>query len=1103
MILGHVHVKSAADMWHIEIIMAPAVWQRCGRAVSATLRAVALRLAGFTLSAAVCGIAVQAPAAAQSTRSFGNTTSAAITNATPCTTPILRTFTVTSNFIVGDVDLGFFAPHTWRGDIRITLQSPAGTRQQLVDGDANITSGDNLNVRLNDGGSQLVNSDDPLANHSVAAAPPYQHNFIPNAPLAVFNGQTSGGTWVLEVCDIFPSVDDGTFIRSDLYLTPQTSSSGTGATFVVSSTADSGTATLRQAVIDANSTPAEADTIRFAIPGAGPHTITLSAALPTLTDNGLLIDGTSQPGTQCRDLWVGSGHDLRLNLRGNTGFNGFRMAGANQTIRGLSITGFSDGVELLASSNTATLQCNYIGLLANGTSSANAGRGVHVLGVSARVGGVDVGQGNVISSNSAYGVQTRGGSTDTAIRGNFIGTDAAGMVARGNGISINNQDGSATWRDITRNLVSGNGWPGGITLEPDDRVTPSNGQIRIQGNIIGFTRTLSAALRNGGDGLFFDAGSIAGLLIGGNTPAEANTITGEEDGVDLRSASNVMIRGNTIAASGARGLHLNNVSTAEIGGSSAGQGNSIGGNASDGIYLTNSSSNITILGNLVQPITILGNTLPNGGNGVWLDRTSNVTIGNGTAAGRNVIGGNRRRAIQSTDTNSAITINGNYIGTDASGNAAVGNGQGMDIWTRDAVTFSSGNFTGINIVNNVVGGHAGALIEFWDTTASNVTIQGNSLGVGVGGASIMPTDGIEPIIFVGGPTRNYSNLLIGGSGLGQGNIIANGANSGIRMESTGSAIQVVGNTIRNNASVGVAIFNNTRAAVISNRIFANGLLGIDLDDNGVTANDAGDGDGGSNDLLNFPQSVSAWVISGNQLRYNFTLDAPAAANGYRIEFFANSAADPSGHGEGERYLGHVDIVHPGGMQSFSGTITSLMPVAIGDIISATATRRTAGGAWDITSEFSAVVTAQGIAVLTVVTASDVFEPSAGNPFATPGNDLLLTTTVNNVGNGSTDADSIFAVVSINPANAFLNAVTSALSGVVGFNSASPGLTFNPANDLRFSNAAQAPTAFAQCTYTPVAGYDPQVRHVCLNPKGTLPTGSPQSTFNVRVRVRVQ
>lgn len=1061
-----------------------------------------LRLVRLLLLACA-GSMLADPAMAQSTRSFGNTTSAAINIATPCTTPIIRTFTVTSNFIVGDVDLGFFATHTWRGDIRITLQSPAGTRQQLVDGDASIIDGDNLNVRLNDGGSRLVNSDDPLATHSVAATPPYQHNFIPNAPLSVFNGQTTAGSWVLEICDILPGVDDGTFIRSDLYLTPQTSSSGTGATFVVSSTADSGTATLRQAVIDANGTPAEADTIRFAIPGAGPHTITLSAALPTVTDNGLLIDGTSQPGTQCRDLWVGSGHGLRLNLRGNTGFNGFRMAGANQTIRGLSITGFNDGVELLASSNTATLQCNYIGLLANGASSANLGRGVHVFGASARVGGVDAGQGNVISSNSAYGVQTRGGSTDTAIRGNFIGTDTAGMVARGNGKSINNQDGSATWRDITRNLVSGNGWPGGITLDTDDRVTASNGQIRIQGNIIGFTRTLSAALRNGGDGLFFDAGSIAGLLIGGNTPAEANTITGEEDGVDLRSASNVIIRGNTIAASGARGLHLNNVNTAEIGGSIAGQGNSIGGNASDGIYLTNSSSNITILGNLVQPITTFGSTLPNGGNGVWLDRTSNVTIGNGTAAGRNVIAGNRRQAIQSTDTNSAITINGNYIGTDASGNVAVGNAQGMDMWTRDAVTFSFGNVTGLNILGNVMGGHAGALIEFWDTAASNVVIQGNSFGVGANGASIMPTDGVESIIFAGGPTRNYSNMLIGGAAPGQGNIIANSANSGIRLESTGSNIQIIGNTIRNNAAFGVTIFNNTRAAIVSNRIFANGLIGIDLGENGVTPNDPGDGDSGPNDLLNFPAAIRAIVTGPSALGYNFTLDAAAAAAGYRIEFFASSTADPSGHGEGERYLGHVDITHGGGAQSYTGTFTTLEPISIGQAISATTTRRTAGGAWDITSEFSAVATADGVAALTVATMSDVFDPSPGEPYATPGKDLLLTTTVRNDGSGSTDADSIFALVSINPANDFLNAATTPLGGVVGFSSASAELTFNPANDLRFSNSAQPPVNFGQCTYAPAAGYDPQVRHVCLNPKGRLPAGAPQGEFTVRVRVRVR
>ncbi|MCU0728579.1 MAG: proprotein convertase P-domain-containing protein, partial [Sphingopyxis sp.] len=288
------------------------------------------RLLAILLSAAVAA----APAYAQSTRSFANTTTAAISGATPCTTPIIRTFSVTTNFIIGDVDLGVFATHSWRGDIQITLQSPAGTRQTLVIGEINSTMGDNFNVRLNDSGTQVVNTDDALSNHAVTSVPPYQHNFIPNAPLSVFNGQQSAGNWQLEICDLFPGADDGAFQRSDLFLTPQTNASGTGATFVVASTADSGSTTLRQAVIDANATTAEADTIAFAIPGAGPHTINVSSALPNLTDNGLLIDGTTQSGTQCRDLWAGNGHDLRINVRGNTSFTGFRMAAANQMIRG-------------------------------------------------------------------------------------------------------------------------------------------------------------------------------------------------------------------------------------------------------------------------------------------------------------------------------------------------------------------------------------------------------------------------------------------------------------------------------------------------------------------------------------------------------------------------------------------------------------------------------------------------------------------------------------------------------------------------------------------------------------------------------------------------
>ena len=1050
---------------------------------------------------AVIGAAIVAtPAAAQSTRSFANTTTAAIDGNTTCTNPIVRNFAVTSNFIVGDVDLGFLATHTWRGDIRITLQSPAGTRQQLVNGDEVSTSGDNLNVRLDDSGTQVVNTDDPVANHSGSGAPPYQHTFIPNAPLSVFNGQTSSGTWRLEICDIWPSEDNGTFLRSDLYLKPATNASGTGATFVVSSTADSGATTLRQAVIDANATTIEADTIAFAISGTGPHTITLSSALPNITDNGLLIDGTTQSGSQCRDLWTGTGHTLRIQVRGSGSFDGFRLGGANQVIRGLSITGFAQAIQLLAGSNSASVHCNYLGLLADGSSSGNT-RGVWISGASARVGGLSAGQGNVISANSVVGVLTEQGSTDTAIRGNFIGTDPTGMSARANGTAINHWFGAGTWRDITYNLIAGNS-SAAIVLETDDVITPATDLVRIQRNRIGVNRTLSALLRNGGDGILFPAGSISGVLIGGVASSDGNEITGNDDAIDLRGISNVTIQGNTIGVAVSRGIVLDNVSNVAIGGTSAGTGNTIGGNGGDGINVRNNSSAITIHGNLIQPITTAYGTFDNAGHGIALENVSNVTIGNGTAGGRNVIGGNRRRGIQGTGTNSAITINGNFIGTDATGNVAVTNGQNEGSTRKDAISFDAGTVSNLSIRNNVIGGYGAALVEVWNINSTGVTIQGNAIGVGANGTSQIVSGNIEDLIYIGGSPRGHADLLIGGSGTGQGNTLAFSSRSGIRIDSTGSNIQVIGNTIRDNTRNGIYLVNTSRAAMVSNRIYANGMTGIDLGENGVTTNDAGDGDSGPNDLLNFPQITAVRVAGAAQLQYNVTLDAPAAASGYRIEFFANSAADPSGFGEGERYLGHVDISHAGGSQTYMGQLTTQVPIAVGDIISATATRRTAGGTWDTTSEFSAVATALGMAELEVAISSQLFDPAPANPFATPGNDVLLTASVSNVGTGSTDADSIFAVLTMDQANAFLNAVTPSFGGIVGFASGSPALTFNPATDLRFSNSATRPSGFAQCSYTPVAGYDPQVRHVCLNPKGSLPNGTTTGQFTVQLRARI-
>lgn len=260
---------------------------------------------------------------------------------------------------------------------------------------------------------------------------------------------------------------------------------------IVTNTNDSGSGSLREAVTWANTAPGPA-TVTFAIPGAGPHTITLASALPNITANGVTIDGTSQSGTLCRDLWAGSGHDLRVNVRGSSGFDGFRLAGSNQTVKGLSISGFNNAIVPLGGSVSTIIHCNYLGLLANGTANANAGRGVEVYGAGARIGGLSAGQGNVISANNIAGIVTTAGSTDTSIQGNFIGTDPTGLSSRANGTGINHFFGAATWRDITRNLVSGNNGTAGIKLETDDQITPSNGQIRIQANIIGANRTLTA-----------------------------------------------------------------------------------------------------------------------------------------------------------------------------------------------------------------------------------------------------------------------------------------------------------------------------------------------------------------------------------------------------------------------------------------------------------------------------------------------------------------------------------------------------------------------------------------------------------------------------------
>ena len=153
------------------------------------------------------------------------------------------------------------------------------------------------------------------------------------------------------------------------------------------------------------------------------------------------------------------------------------------------------------------------------------------------------------------------------------------------------------------------------------------------------------------------------------------------------------------------------------------------------------------------------------------------------------------------------------------------------------------------------------------------------------------------------------------------------------------------------------------------------------------------------------------------------------------------------------------------------------------------------------------ITSLGIASLTAVKSSTIYNPLGTNPFATPGNDVLYTITIANTGSASTDANSVFLVDTLPNSLTFFNGDIDGAgpaTGAVTFAQTAAGLTFNLANDLRYSNLALAPASFAACSYTPAAGYDPLVRHICLNPKGAMlsSTGAaPQFSIQLRSQIK--
>lgn len=176
-------------------------------------------------------------------QSFSNSTPGAINDSTFCAggtnangngvvNDLERTFSVSGLANISDVNIGFLATHSWRGDIDLRLESPQGTEVQLISPD---TSGagnlDNYNIELSDEFAELVNT----GSHSTAndvTAPLYEFEVSPDNPLSAFDGEDPNGIWTLKICDDYTG-EVGTFESAELIFAPTT-----GADLALSLSAD-------------------------------------------------------------------------------------------------------------------------------------------------------------------------------------------------------------------------------------------------------------------------------------------------------------------------------------------------------------------------------------------------------------------------------------------------------------------------------------------------------------------------------------------------------------------------------------------------------------------------------------------------------------------------------------------------------------------------------------------------------------------------------------------------------------------------------------------------------------------------------------------------
>jgi CSLREA domain-containing protein len=458
---------------------------------------------------------------------------------------------------------------------------------------------------------------------------------------------------------------------------------------------------------------------------------------------------------------------------------------------------------------------------------------------------------NRFSGSGIYSNSPDAPASGNIFEGNFLGTDPTGLLAQKNGQNaifiagtINNLIGGTTSQ--AGNVIAGN-----VNLQ--NGLGRPNGNV-IQGNKIGTdspgTTFLGGDLIIAGGSYETIGGTIAGarnilmrISIGNSGgPSFADLIQGNFVGTDVTGTR--ALGGGGILLSGAIGIE--SVSGNTIGGTTISARNVISGNLTNGITLDYEEvRNNQIQGNYIG-VDVTGNQPLGNAIGVdlgFLSGTGN-TVGGTVTGARNTISANRNIGVNLGTCSSAgsVTVQNNLIGTDSSGLNKLGN-------AADGVKIFMSSFTQCAkaVSNNVISNNAGHGVNIFVSGASSqapintlVTLSDNQIGTDINGSADMGNahDGV----FLG--AQSGRNTI-------RKNTIAYNGDNGVNVPGTTSSASLE-NIIEENA------------------IFKNRLMGINLGDQGITANDFQDPDIGGNTLQNFPVLTSFGLSSQSSLKSGLT-----------------------------------------------------------------------------------------------------------------------------------------------------------------------------------------------------------------------------------------